>query len=136
MTYSNGWKIWKTSLDLDWIEYMEHPYLGFDDKEYQADGISINSAYRLQDMGVQIDDIDFFLDCFVEREGGRWRSVVDRYWTSESLAASHLLTACDQPSPGNGWRLSRAVVGSLSLPLQKVNTMIIPTRLKKIARHL
>ena len=72
-------------LDLDWIEYMEHPYLGFDDKEYQADGISIDSAYRLQDMGVQIDDIDFFLDCFVEREGSRWRSVVDRYWTGESL---------------------------------------------------
>ena len=72
-------------LDLDWIEYMEHPYLGFDGNEYQADGISIESAYRLQDMGVKIDDIDDFLELFTEREGSRWRSVVDRYWTSESL---------------------------------------------------
>ena len=64
---------------------MEHPYLGFDDKEYHADGISIDSAYSLQAIGVSIDAIDDFLDCFVQREGSRWRSVVDRYWTSDSL---------------------------------------------------
>ena len=72
-------------LDLDWIEYMEHPYLGFDGKEYHADGISIDSAYRLQDMGVKIDDIDVFLELFVVRDGDRWRSITDAYWTSEYL---------------------------------------------------
>jgi len=49
-------------LDLDWVEYMEHPYLGFDGNEYQADGISINSAIRLQNIGVKIDAIDDFID--------------------------------------------------------------------------
>ncbi len=72
-------------LDLAWVAYMEHPYLGFDDKEYQADGISIESGYSLQGIGVSIDAIDDFLDCFVDREGSRWRAVVDRYWTSERL---------------------------------------------------
>ena len=72
-------------LGLDWIEYMEHPYLGFDGNQFHADGISIDSGYRLQDIGVKIDDIDDFLELFTERDGGRWRSVTDRYWTSESL---------------------------------------------------
>ena len=53
-------------LDLDWIEYMEHPYLGFDDKEYQADGISSSSGYRLYSMGVNIDEISNFLEMFYE----------------------------------------------------------------------
>jgi hypothetical protein len=45
-----------------------------------------------------------------------------------------LLTACDQLAPGNGCELSRAVVGTLSYLYRKLNTMIIPTRLKKIAQ--
>ena len=54
-------------LGLDWIEYMEHPYLGFDEKQYQADGISINSGIRLFDMGVSIDEISDFLDIWCDR---------------------------------------------------------------------
>ena len=53
-------------LDLDWIEYMEHSYLGFDGNEHQADGISIASGYRLYSMGVNIDEISNFLEMFYE----------------------------------------------------------------------
>ena len=53
-------------LDLDWIEYMEHPYLGFDGKEFHADGISVSSGYRLYSMGVNIDEISNFLEMFYE----------------------------------------------------------------------
>ena len=49
-------------LDLYWIEYMTHPYLGFDDTEYHADGISIESGVTLHNMGVNIDEISDFLD--------------------------------------------------------------------------
>ncbi len=49
-------------LDLDWIEYMKHPYLGFNGVEYHADGIAISSAIHLQKIGVKIDEIDDFLD--------------------------------------------------------------------------
>ena len=54
-------------LDLDWIEYMVHPYLGFDDKEYHADGISIDSGVTLHNMGVDIDEISDFLDLWCDR---------------------------------------------------------------------
>ncbi len=62
-------------LGLEWIEYMEHPYLGFDDKEYQADGISINSGIRLFDMGVSIAEIDEFVE-LVDSCVGRSRKEV------------------------------------------------------------
>ena len=54
-------------LDLDWIEYMEHPYLGFNGTEYHADGISVASGIRLFDMGVSIDEISDFLDVWCDR---------------------------------------------------------------------
>ena len=54
-------------LDLDWIEYMEHPYLGFNGVEYHADGISVSSGIRLFDMGVSIDEISDFLDIWCDR---------------------------------------------------------------------
>ena len=54
-------------LDLYWIEYMTHPYLGFDNTEYRADGISIESGVTLHNMGVDIDEISDFLDLWCDR---------------------------------------------------------------------
>jgi hypothetical protein len=51
-------------LDLDWIGYCEHDYVGRDGQLYVEDCITMESARRLVAEGIANPEIQNFVECF------------------------------------------------------------------------
>lgn len=54
----------ETTAGVDWVEYCEKEYQGFDGKTYTQDCITLESARRLTLEGLATDEIADFVECF------------------------------------------------------------------------
>lgn len=56
---------------LDWVDVIENSYQDREGFYFVAKGISVNTAIRLRNIGVNIDESNDFLELFVDPRGGK-----------------------------------------------------------------
>lgn len=54
----------ETSMAIEWIEHVEIEFVGYDGQTHYTDGISLESAIRLVDIGEATDEIRHFVEDF------------------------------------------------------------------------
>ena len=72
------------SLPFD-FEHEEFIFTNRKGKSFCVEGINVDTALRLYDLGAAPDWLDNFIECFIERDGGKWRSSYDSCWTCDLI---------------------------------------------------
>lgn len=87
---------WEQVTDLERSLPFDFHYSEFITSDFKGDdmcveGITVDTALRLYDLGAAPDWLDNFIECFIERDGGKWRSSYDSCWTCDLVRISNEL---------------------------------------------